>query len=62
MEKHRAFYTLPEVAEMLKVSRQTVYRWIRSGELEAYKLGHDWRVEKTDLDRFLESRRGGAGE
>jgi excisionase family DNA binding protein len=57
------YYTLPEVAERLKVSRRTVYRWVQSGELSAHKLGPDkpgveWRIGEHDLEEFLEARRG----
>jgi excisionase family DNA binding protein len=59
----RTYYTLPEVAERLKVSRRTVYRWVQSGELSAHKLGPDrpgveWRIGEDDLEEFLEARRG----
>ena len=57
------YYTLPEVAERLKVSRRTVYRWVQSGDLPAHKLGPDkpgveWRIGEEDLEEFLEARRG----
>ena len=52
-----AYYTLAEVAERLKVSRRTVYRWIQAGDLPAYKLGQEWRIQDTDLKKFLEARR-----
>jgi excisionase family DNA binding protein len=59
------YYTLPEVAERLNVSRRTVYRWIQAGELSAHKLGPDrpgveWRIGEEDLERFLEERRRGS--
>jgi excisionase family DNA binding protein len=51
------YYTLPEVAERLKVSRRTVYRWVQAGDLSAYKLGGEFRITKRDLEHFLEPRR-----
>ncbi len=51
------YYTLQEVAERLKVSYRTVYRWVRSGELPAYQLGQEWRITERDLSQFLEARR-----
>ena len=42
---------------MLRVSRQSVYRWTRSRELTAYKVGHDWRIKDSDLEEFLEKRK-----
>jgi excisionase family DNA binding protein len=57
MKNRELFYTLPEIADMLKVSRQTVYRWVKSGELPAFKLGHDWRIKDSDLQKFIEERK-----
>lgn len=38
------YLTPGEVAEALKVSRQTVHRWIKSGRLEAVKVGDLYRI------------------
>jgi excisionase family DNA binding protein len=51
------YYTLPEIAEKLRVSRRTVYRWVQARELPAYKLGGEFRVTERDLKHFLEARR-----
>jgi excisionase family DNA binding protein len=59
------YLTLPEVAERLKVSRRTVYRWIKSGDLDAYQFGREYRITERDLKDFLEAHRtrakGGRG-
>jgi len=49
------YYTINEVAKMLKVAYLTVYRWIQSGKLVAYKAGKQYRIKKTDLDNFVKS-------
>lgn len=49
------YYTIEEVSKMLKVAYLTVYRWIQSGKLVAYKAGKQYRVKKTDLDSFVTS-------
>lgn len=46
------FYTPYEVAEKLKVSYMTVYRWIRSGKLRATKLGRQYRISNQELTNF----------
>jgi excisionase family DNA binding protein len=51
------YYTLREVAERLKVSRRTVYRWVQAKELPAYRLGGEFRITERDLEEFLEARR-----
>jgi excisionase family DNA binding protein len=51
------YATLPEVAERLKVSRRTVYRWIKNGDLNAYQFGREYRITERDLKDFLEAHR-----
>jgi putative resolvase len=51
------YFTVDEVAERLKVSHMTVYRWIKAGQLGAYKIGGEFRITEQDVERFLEARR-----
>jgi len=50
-----SYYTIEEVAKMLKVAYLTVYRWIQSGKLVAFKAGKQYRVKNKDLDSFVKS-------
>ncbi len=52
-----SFFTVNEVAELLRVSKLTVWRYINAGSLPAYKIGRDWRIKKSEFDAFIESRR-----
>jgi excisionase family DNA binding protein len=45
-----------EVCKLLHVSRGTVDKWIKSGELPAYKLGSLVRILYQDLEGFLGER------
>lgn len=47
------FYTAQELADMLKVNIMTIYRYINSGKLEAYKFGKEFRVKKSDFNKYL---------
>lgn len=49
------YYTIDEIANILKVAYLTVYRWIQSGKLVAFKAGKQYRVKKGDLDSFITS-------
>ena len=49
--------TLQEAAERLKVHYMTAYRWVRRGDLPAYKAGGRLRVQVSDVDRFVQQRR-----
>ncbi len=48
--------TLKEVAETLRVSERSVFRYIHSGKLKATKIGY-WRIAQKDLGKFLEHGR-----
>jgi len=41
------FLTVAEVAEIMRVSKMTVYRLVHSGELPAVRFGRSYRVPET---------------
>lgn len=49
------FLTLPELQVFLGVkSRKTILKYIKSGELPAYKLGGTrWRMTRADVEAFI---------
>lgn len=53
MKKEDRFYTSKELAENLKVNVMTIYRYIKSGKIKAYKFGKEFRVEHSDFEEFL---------
>ena len=46
-------YTVTEVAKLLKVNKNFVYKIINDGELEAVKIG-SIKVKREALDRYIE--------
>jgi excisionase family DNA binding protein len=48
--------TVAEVATLMRVSRMTVYRLIRRGQLKAIRVGRNYRVRENDLSEYLESQ------
>ena len=46
--------SVSEVAKMLKVKRNFVYKIINNGELEAVKIG-SIKVKKEALNRYIEN-------
>ena len=49
------FLTVAEVAEIMRVSKMTVYRLVHSGELPAVRVGRSFRVNETAVSEYLES-------
>jgi excisionase family DNA binding protein len=48
--------TVSEVAAAMRVSNMTVYRLIKSGELPALRVGKNYRLRESDVERFLVER------
>jgi len=51
------YYSIEEVSIMLKVAYLTVYRWVQSKKLVAYKAGKQYRIKKLDLDQFIKLKK-----
>ncbi len=47
------YLTVAEVAETMRVSKMTVYRLTKSGELPAVRVGRSYRVPQDALDDYL---------
>ena len=45
-----------EVAELLKLSTDTIYRYAREGELPAFRVGTKWRFSKAELDLWMKTQ------
>lgn len=42
--------TIKEVAALLKLAEKTVYAMAQAGEISAFKIRGQWRIERTELD------------
>ncbi|MGH7855933.1 MAG: helix-turn-helix domain-containing protein [Candidatus Binatia bacterium] len=48
--------TVSEVARSMRVSNMTVYRLIKGGQLGAIRVGKNYRIRTTEVDRYLRER------
>jgi excisionase family DNA binding protein len=48
--------TVGEVAQAMRVSNMTVYRMIKSGQLPAIRVGKNYRLRSSDVERYLSER------
>jgi len=46
-------YTLEEVAEIVKLTRRTLYNYVKAGKLKAVKMGKYYRVSEKALNDFI---------
>ena len=49
--------TLCEFAEMLGISQKLASKLIRTGEIDAVKVGREYRVAKTSVMEYIEDAR-----
>ena len=64
MIRDTEFFTTAELAEKLKMNVQVLTRKVQAGEMEAYKIGKEWRIPEQAVARWLESnsnKRGTTG-
>jgi excisionase family DNA binding protein len=55
MKTAKEFYTAGELANRLEVNIMTIYRYIKAKRLKAYKIGKEFRIGKSEFDKFLNS-------
>lgn len=55
-------YTTEEIAQMLKISKLTVYDLIKKGELPSYRVGKQMRVDAADLEAYKQRMRSPASQ
>lgn len=58
MDRDLVLYTVDEVAVVLKVTKRTVWNYIKDGKLKACTFGKAKKITETDLKDFINSSRG----
>lgn len=46
------YFTISEAAKQLKVTRQTISRWVAKGNVPAEKIGRETLIKKKDLHKY----------
>ena len=54
-EENGTFLTVAEVADMMRVSKMTVYRLVHSGDLPAVRVGRSFRVHEKAVQDYLQA-------
>jgi len=52
------FYLPEEIAQKLRIDRETIYRHLRNGKLKGSKIGGaSWRISQEDLDKYIKGEK-----
>ena len=49
------FYTIPETAQALRVTPQTIRAWIKQGKLKGQRIGRPILITEKNLKEFLQA-------
>ena len=49
--------SIDELADYLRLQKQTIYNWLNQGKISGIKVGGVWRFDRRDIDKWLKSRR-----
>ena len=48
--------TLKEVAQLLRISPQTLYKMLKDGSLSGIKIGAQWRFDRQEVRGWLKGQ------
>ena len=49
----KAFYTIPEAAELLRVHENTLYNLVRKKKIDHYRIGNQIRITAAELEKLF---------
>jgi len=48
---------IDELADYLRLRRQTIYNWLHQKKISGMKVGGVWRFDKREVDTWLKGKR-----
>jgi excisionase family DNA binding protein len=46
-----------ELADYLRLKKQTIYNWLHQGKISGVKIGGVWRFDRREVNLWLKSKR-----
>ena len=56
MVTYENLMTIEELAAYLRVTKRTIYDWLKNHKVPALKLVGQWRFKKDKIDAWLENK------
>ena len=54
MMDHNEIMQIEEVMEYLNIGKNTMYGLLKSGELNAFKIGKVWKIPRKSVEEYVE--------
>ena len=45
-----------QLSKFFGVSDQTIWRWCKSGKLPAFKIGSQWKIRRSDINKIINQK------
>ncbi|MDD2751559.1 MAG: helix-turn-helix domain-containing protein [Candidatus Omnitrophica bacterium] len=56
MMLNNGLMTIDDLAQYLKVTRRTIYEWLKHNKVPAVKIVGQWRFKKEKIDAWIENK------
>ncbi|MBX4204990.1 MAG: helix-turn-helix domain-containing protein [Candidatus Doudnabacteria bacterium] len=56
MNKDDKILNVEELAKFFGVSTQTIWRWCKTGKIPAFKIGSQWKIRQSDLNKIINQK------
>jgi excisionase family DNA binding protein len=53
--ENRAIMTIDDVASFLKLSKITIYKLVKRGDIPAFRVGNSWRFQRDKIELLVTS-------
>lgn len=53
LNKTKDILTLKDLQVLLHIGKNTALRLVQSGEIEAFRVGNQWRVSKENVAKYV---------
>jgi excisionase family DNA binding protein len=54
--KEDKILNVEEIGKFFGVSNQTIWRWCKSGKIPAFKIGSQWKIRQSDLNKIINQK------
>lgn len=62
MSKMSRLMDIEELADYLRLRKQTIYNWLHQRKMAGIKVGGVWRFDRQEIDKWLKSLQQNATE
>lgn len=54
--KEDTLYSAEKIAKFFGVATKTAWHWCKAGKLPAFKIGKEWKVRVSDLQKMIDRK------